>query len=129
MRPLVRPRRNARRSVAPESATTSGVSATHAKAGWPNLGKLRTRSTPDKVASVTSARLVNKTRAVYPRLPANALTRLQDRCVAGRNGPHHRVRDDHRHDRLSAFVLTPQLFGEVDRRDGAPRLHSPERCR
>ena len=33
------------------NATSSGVSATHATAGWPNLGKLRARSTPDADAS------------------------------------------------------------------------------
>jgi hypothetical protein len=32
----------------------SGVSASHAHAGWPNFGKLSARRTPEKTASAKS---------------------------------------------------------------------------
>src|SRR5579871_5961697 len=32
------------------TATTSGVSATQANAGWPNLGKLHPSNSPDRIA-------------------------------------------------------------------------------
>ena len=56
--PVVRPRKKAwgQREVRDErtSATTSGVSATQANAGWPNFGKLSARSAPEARASAKS---------------------------------------------------------------------------
>src|SRR5215471_5033896 len=51
--PVTRPRRKARRALRRrwETATSSGASAIHANAGWPNLGKLSARSAPESSAS------------------------------------------------------------------------------
>src|SRR5215831_5030484 len=51
--PVTRPRRKARRAVRRRcvTATSSGASAIHANAGWPNLGKLSARSAPERIAS------------------------------------------------------------------------------
>jgi hypothetical protein len=53
-RPVVTPSANARDTGRPASfdtATTSGASAIHANAGWPNLGKLAMKRTPERTAS------------------------------------------------------------------------------
>src|SRR5215831_12112409 len=51
--PVTSPRRKARRVVRRwcVTATSSGASAIHANAGWPNLGKLSARSAPERSAS------------------------------------------------------------------------------
>src|SRR5215471_12178338 len=54
--PVTRPRRKARRALRRRcvTATSSGASAIHANAGWPNLGKLSARSAPERSASRNS---------------------------------------------------------------------------
>jgi hypothetical protein len=50
MRPVVRPRKNARVSEVPWSASRSGTSAIHPIAGYPKLGKLRASRRPEAIA-------------------------------------------------------------------------------
>ena len=52
--PVTKPSENARRPRTDGTrvnATTSGVSASQAHAGWPNFGKLSASSAPDRMAS------------------------------------------------------------------------------